>query len=578
MLRHIKKVLYIGVDFNDEENPTITYENAFGNNVTQLDVCISLTGAADIPYRTISSPGTSGSYTFNLTTAERNTLRNSCVNAKTRNVTFYIRTQYNGGTWTDTSVRTLTIVNANPTFSNYTFQDEGVASSSCEIDSVKLTAGSSATSSNIFIDDYNRLKVHIASAQKAVGVKGASIVKYQLVCGDKSVENTSVSSNEIILGLDCIRSRTIEVTAIDSRGNSTKVTKTISTNNWKAYEKLNLSSWSVKRNNDIDTKTKLTFAGTFWNNSFGSVTNSIKTCKYRYRKSGSTGSWTEKSITPTVSGGNISFDSFIIGDAGDTINEGFILSNAYDIQLYIEDQVGNKYAITKDMFINKGSPGFAIAPEGVSFGSPYNSANGGVLQIMGRNIDNAIVDKKYYTGNCNDVNETCVLWVNNGSGVPSGLSSNYGFLVTKVITSSYIEQEFADGNTNLRWTRSKVNGTWKSWEPLVTIVEKGSNTNGKYIKYSDGTMICYMKKTYNNIAMTQAWGTIYECDALNLGNFPVAFVEAPSVTASVSGGNGSCWLERLLVSASSLGSSWFCRPTQMTCDVQVDYIAIGRWK
>ena len=55
-------------NFNDEENPTISYSNPAGAIVASLQACISLTGATDdIAYRDISKTG--NNYTFNLTDA-----------------------------------------------------------------------------------------------------------------------------------------------------------------------------------------------------------------------------------------------------------------------------------------------------------------------------------------------------------------------------------------------------------------------------------------------------------------------------------------------------------------------------
>ena len=111
-------------DFNDEANPTINYSNPAGNNVSSLDACISLTGARDdISYRAVSKTGSS--YTFNLTTAERNVLRNACTNSNTLSVIFYLRTVIGGNTFHSTITKTMTIVNGNPTFSasNVSYQE-----------------------------------------------------------------------------------------------------------------------------------------------------------------------------------------------------------------------------------------------------------------------------------------------------------------------------------------------------------------------------------------------------------------------------------------------------------------------
>ena len=102
-------------NFTDIQNPTIQYSNPAGSNVTSLQACISLTGStSDIAYRNISMTGTS--YTFNLTEAERNVLRQATTTSNTRTVYFYIKTVISGNTLYSNQAVTLTIVNANPTF------------------------------------------------------------------------------------------------------------------------------------------------------------------------------------------------------------------------------------------------------------------------------------------------------------------------------------------------------------------------------------------------------------------------------------------------------------------------------
>lgn len=78
-------------------------------------------------------------------------------------------------------------------------------------------------------------------------------------------------------------------------------------------------------------------------------------------------------------------------------------------------------------------------------------------------IQNAIQDKKYYSGSCNDINETSLCYCSGCTDYPEQLNAGYGFLFTKYIDNAYIEQEFADANSTNRYTRSKINGTWTSW-------------------------------------------------------------------------------------------------------------------
>ena len=107
--------------------------------------------------------------------------------------------------------------------------------------------------------------------------------------------------------------------------------------------------------------------------------------------------------------------------------------------------------------------------------------------------------------------------------------------------------------------------------------ESGSNENGSWIKYEDGTMICYMKRQYNNINITNTWGNVYESPALSLGDLPQTFIEIPMVFAQSTG--TTVWVEGIQPTTTSLGSSYFMRPVSGTNQtINIMFIAIGRWK
>lgn len=63
------------------------------------------------------------------------------------------------------------------------------------------------------------------------------------------------------------------------------------------------------------------------------------------------------------------------------------------------------------------------------------------------------------------------------------------------------------------------------------IVESGSNANGEYIKFSDGTMICYKVTDVITMDLDVAWGSLYE-GSVNLGQFPANFIETPVISAT----------------------------------------------
>lgn len=101
-------------DFTDLQNPVINYSNPAGTAVDSLMACISFTGATDdIKYRdNISKTGTS--YTFSLTDAERNLLRNNTPNGS-RNVIFFVRTIIGGVTYHSTCSKKFTVVETDDT-------------------------------------------------------------------------------------------------------------------------------------------------------------------------------------------------------------------------------------------------------------------------------------------------------------------------------------------------------------------------------------------------------------------------------------------------------------------------------
>lgn len=107
----------------------------------------------------------------------------------------------------------------------------------------------------------------------------------------------------------------------------------------------------------------------------------------------------------------------------------------------------------------------------------------------------------------------------------------------------------------------------------------GSNANGNYIKYDDGTLITYQRVEWTGTVNT-AWGTLYQSAQINLPRFPVPFIEAPTITYSVDG-TGKVWLfnNGSTTSTTQPGAVCLARPTTLTSGTfYISVIAIGRWK
>lgn len=115
---------------------------------------------------------------------------------------------------------------------------------------------------------------------------------------------------------------------------------------------------------------------------------------------------------------------------------------------------------------------------------------------------------------------------------------------------------------------------------INSIIESGSNANGNWIKYGDGTMICTKNITLTT-AITASWGALYESGELSLGQFPVPFISKPIVSITNNGvaGRGAIIEASWGTTTTSAGYCWLCRgASSASNDYFFSIIAIGRWR
>lgn len=266
-------------DFNDEGNPSIGYSNPAGNSVSNLDACISLTGAKDdVPYRSVNKTGSS--YTFNLTDAERTALRNACPNSNSLSVKFFLRTIISGNTYYASVTKTMTIVNGNPTFSssNISYKDNNSTT-------VNVTGNNQQLVQNL-----SELLVTITSA---TAKKGSSISKYDATINNATKSITSAGNINFGV-INSSNNLTLTVKVTDSRGNTTTATKTVTFLEWV----LPTAIISLKRKNNYEDESYLTV-----NASYSSVNSKNKlTIQYQKKKTTET---TYSSLTTIKSNSQI---------------------------------------------------------------------------------------------------------------------------------------------------------------------------------------------------------------------------------------------------------------------------------
>lgn len=262
---------------------------------------------------------------------------------------------------------------------------------------------------------------------------------------------------------------------------------------------------------------------------------------------------------------------------------------------HIEDGIV-KNDIFKNMLYMNYSRGTSTTINGVTFtinddGSISASGTGtklGYLWLIYNNNSLELDDDKTYTWSLTTVSGT---FVDVARIVSKENSSNLLDITTSVPTRTFKGSYFQSAincflrvqpNTVYNYTiklQLEESSSATDYAPFAGyIVESGSNSNGNWIKYSDGTMICWGYYEKENIAINRTFGSLYECQSFNLGDFSQNFAEIPRVTITKLG-TVCAWIESLdNVTRSSLGTANWVRPTAGTYTLAYSYTAIGRWK
>lgn len=260
-------------NFDDESNPTITYNNPAGTSATSVQACITKSPVGTNPtiaYRDISKTGTN--YTFNLTDAERNTLRNLIKDANSMQLNFFVKTEIDGSTFYSAKPVTFSIINANPTITA-TARDINMTTYELTGDNTK------------YVRYFSNVHVDMTAQAK----KGASIVTSS---GAGTYYN--------------VETDTFNCYAKDTRGNAVTYP---AKGTLVPYVKLtcNLGNERPDANGNFDVRA----SGNYFNANFGAIDNTL-TVEYRYKERD--GSWsTYRTMSVTKSGNTYDASATITG-------------------------------------------------------------------------------------------------------------------------------------------------------------------------------------------------------------------------------------------------------------------------
>lgn len=500
--------------------------------------------------------------------------------------TIEMRTYYNGVRTEDgapqsnKTTTTLKVANSNPTFGTaFTYKDSNTTITAKTLNDQYIVQGKST------------LLITIPVAARALAVNGATMVRYEAtVNGVTKTANWSNTADVTInMGTVNVASNTtLSLKAVDSRENSTTKTKTV---NIVPYNNPVVSATAVRLNN-FEAETTITLSGSVAPlNVNGTNRNSVVSAKYKYRASGgSYNTLTSFTVTgfPNYSATNVvltlsntqAWDiSIEVTDNLGTVTTVVKTVSAGQPIMFIDsvkDSVGvGKFPVGTKTFetdntviIDKGGDGaellrfdteraWAFFQSGTTTQAALtlkSLTNSKSFKIVNSNAEDVISFFAETGNNIVNVNGRLTAGAKAGfiaDGQPSTSDTSTGAIR---ITGYNNLLQIGTGNTNndrnaflqsrhLDSAYATSYGTLQlnplggdvtiNGKHAVAVEDSGSNSNGSYVRYSDGTQICWLY--HLKACNTFTWSTIplagstYYYTGSNTWTFPASFISSPVV-------------------------------------------------
>lgn len=227
-------------NFDDTENPTITYTNTLGSpTVTDLKVRLEWNEGADYTtWFNLNDAG--GTETLDIS-AYKTQMLQACANTTLLKVSYNLQSTMNGTDYNDIRGVFMTVVNANPTAGAVTYEDSN-----------PTTAGITGDNS-IIVQSQSTLNIHTAAATPA---KEATIASYNI--NFNGTDYTPDGSGDVFIVKPAYSGTfTATVTVTDSRGFKATNTLSIPITAWVQPSAEN----TLERVNGFETNTTLTVDG-----------------------------------------------------------------------------------------------------------------------------------------------------------------------------------------------------------------------------------------------------------------------------------------------------------------------------
>lgn len=322
-------------DFTDTGTPSLAYSNA-GGFTADAYLEFAPVGSGTQIMRKNAITGKSGTYTFVLTDAERETLRAACTGVSMP-VRYALRTFIGGKEYYSTLDRTMSMSDSAPILGAVSYKDANAAT-------VAVTGDN-----QVIVQRQSDLQVSFGAA---TGQKGATIARYEATFAGVTKTATSVATLDFG-AVDVSSDMPLVFSAIDSRGFKTSTIINVKTEAW--WEPT--SSIDLQRKNNFEPETHIT--ANAWYASLDAK-NDV-TISAKYRKAGSTDAWSTIALQNGV-------------ESTVTCERDY----AYEWQITTADKLGST---TQTLTLGRGIPTFFIDTKKSSVGVNCFPASSNVLQL-----------------------------------------------------------------------------------------------------------------------------------------------------------------------------------------------------
>lgn len=322
-------------DFTDTGTPSLQYSNA-GGFTADAYLEFAPVGSGTQIMRKGAITGKSGTYTFVLTDAERETLRAACAGVSMP-VRYVLRTIIGGKEYYSSLDRTMSMSDAAPILGSVTYKDANASA-------VAVTGDN-----QVIVQRQSDLQVSFGAA---TAQKGATITSYEATFAGVTKTASSVGTLDFSK-VDVSSDMPLVFSATDSRGLKTSTIINVKVEEW--WEPT--STVTLARKNNFEPETHIT--ATAWYAALDGK-NEV-TISAKYRKAGSSDAW----ATITLASG---VESTVTCER----------DYAYEWEVTTADKLGST---TQSLTLGRGIPTFFIDTAKSSVGVNCFPTANGVFQL-----------------------------------------------------------------------------------------------------------------------------------------------------------------------------------------------------